>query len=138
MKSAITRCLFVLLACLLLTGCSQPIQNFFVTRETELFSQGLDQYIASGDLTTMQQLPQKYPQGEWRLKAEAIIDMANLLQQQKSQLEKKDKKLAICQEDKALADCQKEKTALAQDNRLLEETLKSLKEVLIDTEKRTK
>ena len=44
--------------------------------ETKLFAQGLDQYIESRDLTTLKLLPQQYPQGEWRTRAEGIIGIA--------------------------------------------------------------
>ena len=137
MTTVLTRWLFLFLVSFVVTGCSLPILNLSAAKEVELFAQGLDQYIASGDLTTLKQLPQEFPEGEWRLKAEAIIEMARQQRQLQAQLEKKDKKLALCPDVKDLASCQAERSALVQDNQMLEETLKQLKEVLIDTEKRT-
>ncbi len=137
MTLALSRWFFLLLMCLSLTGCSLPMFNMAAANEAELFAQGLDQYIASGELTTLKRLPQQYPQGEWRIKAAAIIDMVKQQRQLQAQLEKKDQQLALCQSDKDLANCKKEQDALVQDNQMLEETLKRLKEVLIDTEKRT-
>ena len=141
MTTSMTRWFSLLLACLMLAGCSLPLQDVPVTeevvpeiieieetKETELFARGLDQYIASGDLTTLKLLPQQYPQGEWRTKAEGIIDIAEQQRQQQVRLEKK---------EKSLDHCQKEKAFLAQDNKILEVTLERLKQVLIDMELRT-
>ena len=147
MTSGVTRWSFLLLTCIVLSGCALPLLNMSAAKETKLFALGLDQYIASGDLATLEQLPQQYPQGEWRTKAEIIIEMVALQRQQQGQLEQKGKDLADCQapEDptdclapEELANCQEDKKALAQDNLMLEETLKRLKDVLIDTELQAK
>lgn len=62
---------------LMLSGCSSlPMLTMPKSEETKLFAQGMDQYIESGDLTTLKLLPQVYPRGEWRDRAEGIIDMA--------------------------------------------------------------
>ena len=143
-----------LLVCLVLTGCSLPIQNTPAREdneqsgqgldqcvesrdlealnrsereETELFAHGLDQYIEFRDLTTLKLLPQQYPQGEWRSRAEGIIDITEQQQQQQSRLEERDKELAYSE---------REKKVLFQDNKILEVTLERLKQVLIDMELR--
>ncbi|MBE0577224.1 MAG: hypothetical protein IH613_15165 [Desulfuromonadales bacterium] len=66
-----------LLVYLMLSGCSSlPMLTMPTSEETKLFAQGMDQYIESRDLTTLKLLPQKYPRGEWRDRAEGIIDIA--------------------------------------------------------------
>ena len=141
MTTSMTRWLSPLLVYLMLTGCSLPLLDMPVTKEgapateedrpvaeeTELFAHGLDQYLASGDLTTLELLPQQYPQGEWRTKAEGIIDIAEQQRLQQAQIEKKEKELDLCQ---------KEKTFLTKDIQILEGTLARLKQVLIDMELR--
>jgi hypothetical protein len=141
MTTTMTRWFSPLLVCLVLAGCSLPLLEKQVTEEekqvteeekqaaeeTELFAQGLDQYIRSGNLTTLELLPQQYPQGEWRTRAEGIIDIADQQRQQQAQFEKKEKELDHCQKEKAF---------FAQDNQLLEGTLDRLKQVLIDMELR--
>lgn len=111
------------MVCFVVIGCSLPTPTGSVPEEAELFALGLDEYFAYGDLTSLQRLPQQYPQGEWRPRAEGVIDMAKA----QAKLEEKDRELASCQKDK---------DALAQDILVLEETLEQLKEVLIDTEQR--
>ncbi|WP_020677537.1 hypothetical protein [Geopsychrobacter electrodiphilus] len=142
MTSVVARWCIVSLTFLLLAGCSLPALNMPGTQETELFAQGLDQLLASGDLTTLNQLLQQYPQGEWQTKAAGLITMVKkqkqLQEQQQALLEKQEQKLASLKDNKALAVCQQQKDALAQDNQVLEKTLKRLKEVLIDTELQAK
>jgi hypothetical protein len=126
MTIAITRWFYPLLVGLVLTGCSSlPMLNVAGTEETKLFAQGLDQYIESGDLATLKLLPQQYPQGEWRTKAEGLIEMAE--RQQKARLQ---------QEARELGQCKTENDALVEDNQILEVTLERLKQVLIDMELR--
>jgi hypothetical protein len=154
MMTAITRWFSPLLVYLVLTGCSLPVLsmpareeselsaqvidqsiesrdletlNTLEREETELFANGLDQYIESRDLTILKLLPQQYPHGKWRTRAEGIINIAELQQQQQTQLEKTDKELAHSQ---------REKEFLLQDNKILEVTLERLKQVLIDMELR--
>ena len=126
MTAVIIRCLSPLLICLMLTGCSLPLQNVSSTEEIEYFAHGLDQYIASGDLTILKRLPQQYPQGEWRTKAEGLVGKA---EQHHAQLKEKEKELE---------QAQKEKSALVKKNQELEVTLEQLKQVLIDMELKTK
>ncbi len=122
MIPALTRRFSPLLICFVLSGCSLPALHQPATDDAALFAQGLDRYLASGNRTALQQLPH----GEWRTRAEALL---RLPRQQQALLQQK---------EQDLADCQQKKAALEQDNRLLEETLKQLKEVLIDTERQAK
>jgi cell division septum initiation protein DivIVA len=96
-----------------------------VTGEAELFAQGLDQYLATGELTTLNLLSKQYPQGEWRARADGLIEMAKQQQQQHAQDQKN---------NQGLSQCQAEKHLLVEDNKILEATLERLKQVLIDTE----
>ena len=116
-----------LLVCLVLTGCAPTFLTTPEAEETRLFAQGLDQYILSGDLSTLELLARQYPQGEWRSRAEHIIGTDVQLRQQQALLETKEEELD---------DNQKEKDALVQDILTLEKTLERLKQVLIDMELR--
>lgn len=128
MKSIIPRWCLRLLVCLVITGCSSmPMLNTPAAEEKALFAQGLDQYLASGELATLTLLVEKYPQGEWSTRAKGLIELAKQQQQQHGQLQKKEQQLAHCRT---------EKNALAADNQTLEVTLDRLKQVLIDTELR--
>jgi hypothetical protein len=126
MTVVIIRWFSPLLICLVLTGCSLPLQNLSSTEETEYFAHGLDQYIASGDLTILKRLPQQYPQGEWRTKAEGLVGNA---EQHQARLKEKEKELE---------QAQKEQATLVKKNQELEVTLEQLKQVLIDMELKTK
>jgi small-conductance mechanosensitive channel len=143
---------------LLIAGCSLPAINLPVTGEAKLFAEGLDYYITTNDTTTLEQLPLLYPEGNWRNRAESILDMAEALHQhkslelqQKTLLEMKDQEIKNCLAYKSitgnqdeiktseeLGRCVEEKNALMQDNKMLEATLNQLKEVLIDTELKAK
>ncbi len=125
MTSATIRAFLFLLIFLVMTGCTLPAMSLSDTRESKLFAEGLDRYITTSDPTTLEQLPLLYPQGEWRTRAESILDMADQKSQRRSLLDLKNKELANCQE---------EKKGLIQENKMLEATLNQLKEVLIDTE----
>jgi len=126
MTAVIIRWFSLLLICLVLTGCSLPLQNLSSTEEIEYFARGLDQYIASGDLTILKRLPQQYPQGEWRTKAEGLVGKA---EQHQAQLK---------EQEKELEQAQKEQATLVKKNQELEGTLEQLKQVLIDMELKTK
>ena len=126
MTAVIIRWFSPLLICLVLTGCSLPLQNLSSTEEIEYFARGLDQYIASGDLTILKQLPQQYPQGEWRTKAEGLVGKA---EQHQARLKEKEKELE---------QAQKEQATLVKKNQELEVTQEQLKQVLIDMELKTK
>ncbi len=126
MTAVIIRWFSPLLICLVLTGCSLPLQNLSSTEEIEYFARGLDQYIASGDLTILKRLPQQYPQGEWRTKAEGLVGKA---EQHQAQLK---------EQEKELEQAQKEQATLVKKNQELEGTLEQLKQVLIDMELKTK
>lgn len=126
MTVVIIRWFSPLLICLVLTGCSLPLHNLSSTEETEYFAHGLDQYIASGDLTILKRLPQQYPQGEWRTKAEGLVGNA---EQHQARLKEKEKELE---------QAQKEQATLVKKNQELEVTQEQLKQVLIDMELKTK
>ncbi len=161
MMTAITRWFSPLLVYLVLTGCSLPVLsmsareeselsaqeidqsiesrdletlNTSEREETELFANGLDQYIESRDLTILKLLPQQYPQGKWRTRAEGIINIAEQHQQQQQQQQQQQTQLE--KTDKELVHSQREKEFLFQDNIILEVTLERLKQVLIDMELR--
>jgi len=157
----------LLLVCLVLAGCSlpmldMPMQSSQKSEETKLFAQGLDQYIKTRNLTTLKRLPEEYPQGEWRARAEGIVDIAErqIAQQKylemqneelikiqkqqemknkeftKIQRQKEQQQARLEKKDEELAQTQQEKEVLFQDNKILEVTLERLKQVLIDMELR--
>lgn len=138
MTTILIRWCLWLLCCSVVSGCSnlsailhEPAvteNELSSLKETELFAQGLDQYLKSGNLKTLRQLPKTYPQGAWRPRAEGIIAVAKQQQKQATQLQKKDQQLASYQAEKAF---------LVKDNQMLEVTLERLKQVLIDVEMRT-
>lgn len=137
MTRTISWCCLWLLCCLVVSGCSSlsallnvpaaKEPELSALKETELFAKGLDQYLESGDLKTLSLVPKKYPQGDWRFRAEGLIAVAKQQQQHTTQLQKKQQQFANCQTEKAF---------LIRDNQMLEVTLERLKQVLIDVETR--
>ncbi len=145
MTRTISWCCLWLLCCSVVSGCSrlsallnipaakeaelsaQQEPELSAQQETELFAQGLDQYLESGDLKTLSLVPKRYPQGDWRFRAEGLIAVAKQQQQHTTQLQKKQQQFANCQTEKAF---------LIKDNQMLEVTLERLKQVLIDVETR--
>jgi len=132
----------MLLAGLVLTGCSLPILNMSATGETQFFADSMDQLIESGDLSSMKRLPELYPQGQWRARTEYIIDLAETntkMSETSSELLKSTKKMEaqLAQKDKEFAACQLETDHVRKDNEMLEATLVRLKELLIDMEQRS-
>ena len=157
MTRTITLWCLWLLCCFAVSGCSSmsAILDVPAAKEAELFGQGFDQYLESGDLNALNLLQKAYPQGDWWLRAEGVIEMAKRQQEQEAQLKeikikaaelkKKDQQLSSCQSEKAaelkkkdqqLSSCQSEKAFLVKDNQMLEVTLERLKQVLIDVETR--
>jgi hypothetical protein len=160
MTRTITLWCLWLLCCFVVSGCSSmsAILDAPAAKEAELFGQGLDHYLESGDLNTFNLLQKAYPQGDWWLRAEGVIEMAKRQQEQEAQLKetkvkaaelkaaelkKKDQQLSSCQSEKAaelkkkdqqLSSGQWEKDFLVKDNQMLEVTLERLKQVLIDVE----
>ncbi|MGW8313871.1 MAG: hypothetical protein ACWGOL_11635, partial [Desulfuromonadales bacterium] len=67
------------------------------------------------------------PQGAWQMRAQGIIDMASQQRQQQASLQQKNQDLSNCEKDKG---------GLVQDNKVLDEKLKRLKQLLIDMELR--
>lgn len=100
--------------------------------EMEFFARGLDQYLETGDVQTLRQLPQKYPDGAWGSRAELLVRLA----QQQEKLVARQKQQAL-QQEQALASCHDEMTRLGQDNQSLQETIDRLKKLLIDMESRS-
>lgn len=141
MKTLIPWAILVL-AGFVLSGCSLPIMNLTQTGETKFFADSLDQIIESGDLRSMKRLPELYPKGEWRARAEYIIALAETntkMSESSADLLKLHKKLEaqLAQKDKDLAASQLETEHVRQDNEMLEATLVRLKELLIDMEQRS-
>jgi len=153
MTRAITLWCLWLLCCSVVSGCSgisesiSEILHLPASNEAELFGQGLDQYLESGDLNTLNLLPEAYPQGDWRLRAEGIIAMVKRQQEEEAQLKKIEVKAAelkaaelkaaeLKKKDQQLSSCESEKAFLVKDNQMLEVTLERLKQVLIDVETR--
>ena len=144
MTKTITRWCLWLLFCLVVSGCSSmPAKHrpaaqdaeilaaketeLLVTEEPELFAQGLDEFLSSGELTSLRMLSKNYPKGVWLQRAEGVIAMAERQQQLNARLEKTAQQLT---------NCEKEKDFLVKDNKILETTLERLKQVLIDMELR--
>jgi len=128
---------------LVLNGCSLPIMNMTQSGESKFFADSMDQMIESGDPGSMKRLPKLYPEGEWRPRAEYIIDLAETnaqMSESSTDLLTLHKKMEVqlAQKDKDLAACQLETDHIRQDNEMLEATLVRLKELLIDMEQRSK
>ena len=151
MTTASHRWLAVLLVAVVLAGCQGlPFaqKGSSTTKasltETESFAQGLDQYMANGDLQTLKRLPQEYPDGAWGPRAELVVRLAEQQEQcvagkEQTTGAKADKqKQQDLRKDKELSRCQNEMAALRQNNQELEETIAQLKKLLIDMESRSK
>lgn len=129
MKTVPLHRVFLVLGCLWLAGCiALPGAKPLPPGDRDLFARGLDEYVATGDLTTLKSVPEIYPQGQWRSRAVTVIDLVEQQRKQKSGLKKMEGL------DKELTACQQEKEYLKQDNQALVTTLERLKKVLIDTE----
>ena len=119
--------ILLVLAAQWLAACSTLSSiSTMASPETSLFAEGLDQFIDTGDLTTLKTLPDEYPDGSWRPRAEAIITLAEQRKTLEGDLAKRSHELDRCLKDKDL---------VKQDNQALEQTLERLKQVLIDMEK---
>jgi len=133
MSPSLNRCFVVFLVSVMLTGC----QGMFVQQkssltETELFAKGLDQYIETGDLQTLQRLPQEYPDGAWSSRAALVVKLA---EQQEKRAADKEKMTGMKAEE--LARCDNEIAVLRKHNQDLEETIARLKKLLIEMELRS-
>jgi valyl-tRNA synthetase len=130
-----------------------PVQTSDVAPDSSSirFAEGLDQYLATGDLTFLRIAAEKDVSGAWGARAEAIIhldekidglnhkitglnqktaglneeieDLNKKLETQQAQLESKEKLLTHSLETKKL---------LSRDNEILEVTLERLKQALSD------
>lgn len=128
MTTLLIRWCATILFCLLLASCSSlPMMKLPQSAEAEFFIDALDQYIESGSLSALKRLPEHYPDGKWRARAETIIAMAERQKPLQARTEKS---------EQLLAGCQHEKDILLQENQMLENTLAQLKELLIDMELR--
>jgi len=145
MNLPLNRCFAALLASAILAGCQGlPVLQKNSLTETELFAKGLDEYSATGDLQTLQRLPQEYPGGAWRDRAELVVRLAG--QRDKCVADKQamtgakadQQKHQVLLKDKELAQCHNEMAALKQNNEELEETIARLKKLLIEMESRSK
>ena len=133
MSLPLSRCYAVLLVIVLLAGCQGlPLQQKSSLTEAELFAQGLDQYSETGDLKTLQRLPQEDPDGAWGSRAALVVKLAE--QQEKLAADKE--KMSDMQAG-ALARCDHEMAVLRQTNQELEETIAQLKKLLIEMELRS-
>ncbi|MBW2452139.1 MAG: hypothetical protein JRE16_05975 [Deltaproteobacteria bacterium] len=119
--------ILLVLAAQWLTACSTLSSiSTMASPETSLFAEGLDQFIDTGDLTMLKTLPDEYPDGSWRPRAEAIITLA----EQRKTLDRD-----LVNRSHELDRCLKDKDLVKQDNQALEQTLERLKQVLIDMER---
>ena len=133
MSLPLSRCYAILLVSVLLAGCQGlPLQQKSSLTEAELFAQGLDQYSETGDLKTLQRLPQEDPDGAWGSRAALVLKLAE--QQEKLAADKE--KMSDMQAG-ALARCDHEMAVLRQTNQELEETIAQLKKLLIEMELRS-
>ncbi|MBW2520740.1 MAG: hypothetical protein JRD88_10360 [Deltaproteobacteria bacterium] len=119
--------ILLVLAAQWLTACSTLSSiSTMASPETSLFAEGLDQFIDTGDLTILKTVPDEYPDGSWRPRAEAIITLA----EQRKTLDRD-----LVNRSHELDRCLKDKDLVKQDNQALEQTLERLKQVLIDMER---
>ena len=133
MSPLLNRGFVVLLVIVILAGCQglTHLQKSSLT-ETELFAKGLDQYIETGDLQTLQRLPQEYPDGAWGSRAALVVKLA---EQQEKRVADKEKMSGFKAEE--LARCDNEIAVLRKNNQDLEETIARLKKLLIEMELRS-
>jgi len=144
MTSILNRWLPVFFVGLLLAGCN----GLFVPpgasmTDPELFAEGLDQYIESGDLQSLKLLSQQHEDGQWAARAELVIQLVEQQEKLLAEIENKahvkeagQTKQALL-EEKKLARCNNEMLVLRQSNQALEETIDQLKKLLIDMESRS-
>jgi len=128
MMSAINRGTIWFLICLIVTGCSNVNSlNTTTPDESDLFAQSFDRYLATGELDALSLFAASTPQGAWQMRAQGIIDMASQQRQQQARLQQINHELSSCQKDKGV---------LVENNKVLDEKLKRLKQLLIDMELR--
>jgi len=132
--SPLLKCCFaVFLLSVILAGCQGlALQQKTALTETELFAKGLDQYIETGDLQTLQRLPQEYPDGTWGRRAALVVKLA---EQQEKRAAAAEKTTGVQAAELARRD--HEIAALRKNNQELEETIARLKKLLIEMELRS-
>ncbi len=141
-----------------LTACALPGFPGAKQDNARLFARALDEYLAGDDLTTLRQLADPSVQDPWQPRAAALLALIEQLEQKQQQTRQQEvngnlllsgieQQLFDCRQQNArvletktqdIAVCQREKTALAQDVKILEDTLTRLKDVLIQTERQAK
>lgn len=154
----------IFLVAILLTGCSSipPTWDLPENRTSDTFAKGLDQYISSGDPTSLRLLAEKDVQGEWGLRANAILklneknaglnqDVAGLnkevaglnkeiagLNKEIDSLNQKlgNQQVQLQKKEQQLSRTQETKELLSRDNEILEVTLERLRQALSDLEQR--
>ena len=133
MRSPLKCCFAVFLVSVILAGCQGlALQQKTALTETELFAKGLDQYIETGDLQTLQRLPQESPDGAWGRRAALVVKLA---EQQEKRAAAAEKTTGVQAAELARRD--HEIAALRKNNQELEETIARLKKLLIEMELRS-
>jgi len=132
--SPLLKCCFaVFLLSVILAGCQGlALQQKTALTETEAFAKGLDQYIETGDLQTLQRLPQEYPDGAWGRCAALVVKLA---EQQEKRADAAEKTTGVQAAELARRD--HEIAALRKNNQELEQTIARLKKLLIEMELRS-
>ena len=133
MRPPLKCCFAVFLVSVILAGCQGlALQQKTALTETELFAKGLDQYIETGDLQTLQRLPQESPDGAWGRRAALVVKLAEQQEKRAAAVEKTTGVQAA-----VLARRDHEIAALRKNNQELEETIARLKKLLIEMELRS-
>ena len=113
-------------ACLLAAGCAHiPNWKIPTLGEARVFGEGLDSFRSNGNPKTLQSLPP----GEWRERANYILQLDKAGRQNSALLKQKTQEIDLLK---------LEREGLNQEIKKLETTLNQLKEVLIDTELQSK
>ena len=121
------------LVSVILAGChGLALQQKTALTETELFAKGLDQYIETGDLQTLQRLPQESPDGAWGRRAALVVKLA---EQQEKRAAAAENTTGVQAAELARRD--HEIAALRKNNQELEETIARLKKLLSEMELRS-
>jgi phenylalanyl-tRNA synthetase alpha subunit len=138
-----------------LAGCTLPtpsqVRDMPVNSASDRFAEGMDQYLATGDLSFLRNAAEKDVGGEWGRRAETVIQLdeqvaelnrkiallsrqvkdlnddidslTGKLEKQQAQLQNKEKQLTQSIETKEL---------LSRDNQILEVTLERLRRALVE------
>lgn len=160
-----SRWIMTLSAVLLFLGCNAMPKTWELPMNSASadFAEALDQFVASGDPASLRLVAEKDVQGEWGMRAEAIVKLNEKhyrLSQEVDGLTKEvdslnreiagltkevdslNEKLGTQQDqlkkkEQQLSRTQESKALLSRDNEILEVTLERLRQALIDLEQRT-